>query len=80
VSPEDRASELLQDSRFDGVIYTSEDVRHLNRIIAKAICEAVLDEREACAKLCDLEVELAPGGLGGRAYMCAKAIRKRGKP
>jgi hypothetical protein len=45
----------------------------------KRINDAVLAEREACAKVC-AEIAKEDGWEGGYAYRCVETIRARGKP
>lgn len=49
----------------------------LERFAKLVAAQAAAEEREACAKVCDLIQSGQPTGIA--AYVCASAIRARGK-
>ena len=54
--------------------------KHYLEIMRGAVEQAVLVEREACAKLCDEEAEQSSSDHeAGGMYWCADAIRARGE-
>ncbi len=56
--------------------YTAEQMRAYARASLQSVADAVLAEREACAKVCDAQHDRARTSTGAcRADACAKAIR-----
>lgn len=81
-TPEERARELWESKQPDwiegdgyGNITELHDEKAINDIAA-AIREAVEEEREACAKLCESTADDRDVGTEG-ALECAEAIRAR---
>ena len=76
MTPEERAKRLTDEWKGEGLGYADE----LTEFIASAIREAVEEEREACAKGCEVEAAKWEGGgtPDPMSRICAAAIRAHG--
>jgi hypothetical protein len=72
VTPREYAERVVNDIRFD-----LETTEHALEVVAGAIAEAVAEERESCALVCEQVAGTAPAAGAGAAVKSARLIRQR---